>query len=91
MSKSRIVWSQQKRLIEHFSAGSTAHAAASLAGLNKTTASDYFLRLVRSIYEHSEEAGFLKREPKLMGVISVDRAKVSTAEKHQVELLHLAF
>lgn len=38
MRKSRLTWSKQRRLIELFVAGSTARTAASLVGVNKTTA-----------------------------------------------------
>jgi len=53
---------KQKRLIELFVAGSTARTAASLVGVNKTTASYYFLRLRQLIYEYSDEAGFFEGE-----------------------------
>ncbi len=39
MRKSRLSWSQQERLVEHFIAGATARTAAVLVGVNKTTAS----------------------------------------------------
>ena len=45
MRKSRLSWYKQERLIEHFVASSTARTAASLVGVNKTTASYYFQRL----------------------------------------------
>ena len=35
MRKSRLEWSLQRRLIEHFVSGSTARTAASLVGVNK--------------------------------------------------------
>ena len=60
MSKSRLVWSNQKRLIELFVAGSTASTAASLVEGNETPARDYFLRLRQLIYEHSDGAGFFE-------------------------------
>ena len=62
MRKSRLTWSKQRRLIELFVAGSTARTAASLVGVNKTTASYYFHRLRQLIHEHSEDAGFLEGE-----------------------------
>ena len=62
MRKSRLTWSKQRCLIELFVAGSTARTAASLVGVNKTTASYYFHRLRQLIHEHSEEAGFLEGE-----------------------------
>ena len=45
MRKSRLSWSIQQRLIEHFVSGSTARTAASLVGVNKSTAGFYFHRL----------------------------------------------
>ncbi|MEJ6553393.1 IS1595 family transposase, partial [Psychrobacter pacificensis] len=42
MRKSKLSWYKQSRLIELFVAGSTARTAASLVGVNKTTASYYF-------------------------------------------------
>lgn len=39
MRKSKLSWYKQSRLIELFVAGSTARTAASLVGVNKTTAS----------------------------------------------------
>ena len=39
MRKSKLSWYKQSRLIELFVAGSTARTAASLIGVNKTTAS----------------------------------------------------
>ena len=62
MRKSRLVWSKQKRLIELFVSGSTARTAASLVGVNKTTANDSFLRLRPLIDEHSDDAGFFAGE-----------------------------
>ena len=60
--KSRLVWRKQKRLIELFVAGSTVRTAASLVGENKTTVSEYFLRLRKLIDERSDEAGFFEGE-----------------------------
>jgi len=37
MRKSRLSWSIQRRLIEHFVSGSTARTVASLVGVNKST------------------------------------------------------
>ena len=54
MRKSRLSKYKQNRLIELFVAGTTARTAASLVGVNKTTASYYFQRLRQLIYEHSE-------------------------------------
>jgi len=40
--KSRLSWSKQLRLMEHFVAGTTARTAAELAGVNPKTAAFYF-------------------------------------------------
>ncbi len=45
MRKSRLSWYKQTRLIELFVAVSTARTAASLASINKTTATYNFHRL----------------------------------------------
>ena len=62
MRKSRLSWYKQTRLIELFVAVSTARTAASLASINKTTASYYFHRLRLLIYENSQEPGLLEGE-----------------------------
>ena len=54
MRKSRLSWSKQERLIEHFVAGATARTAAALVGVNKTTAAYYFHRLRQLIYDAEE-------------------------------------
>ncbi len=56
MRKSRLEWSVQKRLIEHFVSGSTARTAASLVGVNKSTAAFYFQRLREIISQESDDA-----------------------------------
>jgi len=48
MRKSRLSVYKQDRLIEHFVSGSTARTAASLVGVNKSTAA-YFYRRLREI------------------------------------------
>ena len=55
MRKSRLGWDKQERLIEHFVAGATARTAASLIGVNKSTAAYYFHRLRQLIFEAEEE------------------------------------
>jgi transposase len=45
MRKSRLSWSKQLRLIEHFVSGSTARCASRLVGVNKSTGAYYFHRL----------------------------------------------
>jgi transposase-like protein len=56
MRRSRLSWSLQQRLIEHFVSGSTARTAASLVGVNKSTAAFYFHRLREIIALESEDA-----------------------------------
>lgn len=56
MRKSRLSRGQQKRLIEHFVAGTTARTAAVLVGVNKNTAAYYFHRLRRLIYQGTEDS-----------------------------------
>lgn len=55
MRKNRLSKYKQSRLIELFVAGAIARAASPLVGVNKTTASYYFLRLHQLIYGHSED------------------------------------
>ena len=62
MKKSRLSKYKQNRLIELFVAGTTARTAASLVGVNKTTASYYFHRLRQLICEGTEEVGLLAGE-----------------------------
>ena len=62
MRKSKLSWYKQNRLIELFVAGSTARTAASLVGVNKTTASYYFHRLRLLIYENSQDPGLFEGE-----------------------------
>ena len=62
MRKSRLNAEQQKRLMEHFVAGTTARTAASLVGVNKSTASYYFQRLRRIIHLATEDASPLSGE-----------------------------
>lgn len=68
MRKSRLSWAQQRRLIEHFVAGTTARTAASLVGVNKNTATFYFHRLRQIIALHSEES------TQFFGEIEVDES-----------------
>jgi len=55
MRKSRLSGEKQKRLVEHFVAGTIARTAASLVGVNKSTAACYFHRLREVIYQASED------------------------------------
>jgi len=57
MRKSRLSWYKQERLIEHFVAGATARSAASLIGVNKTTAAFYFHRLRKIIAREESNEG----------------------------------
>jgi transposase len=68
MRKSRLSWLQQRRLIEHFVAGTTARTAASLMGVNKSTAAFYFHRLREVIVLETED-----RAP-LFGEIEADES-----------------
>jgi transposase len=68
MRKSRLAWLIQRRLIEHFVSGSTARTAASLVGVNKSTAAFYFHRLRQIIAMESEDAS------PLFGEIEVDES-----------------
>lgn len=56
MRKSRLSWSQQERLIEHFVAGATARTASVLVGVNKTRAAYYFHRLRQLICQATEDS-----------------------------------
>ena len=62
MRKSKLSWYKQSKLIELFVAGTTARTAASLVGVNKTTASFYFQRLRQLIYNKSEHHELLEGE-----------------------------
>ena len=62
MRKSRLSNYKQKRLIELFVAGTTARTAASLVGVNKTTASYYFHRLRQLIHDRDIDPGVFAGE-----------------------------
>ena len=51
MRKSRLSAAKQRKLREHFVAGTTARTAARLVGVNKTTAAYYYHRLRQLIYQ----------------------------------------
>ena len=55
MKRSKLSQEKQFKLIEHFSAGTTARTASVLVKVNKTTASYYFLRLRELIFEYEKE------------------------------------
>jgi transposase len=67
MRKSRLSVYKQDRLIEHFVSGSTARTAASLVGVNKSTAAYFYHRLREIIVLEIEQEsktpvfGLLKR------------------------------
>ena len=64
MRKSRLSYSKQLRLMEHFVAGSTARCAAELVGVNRKTGAYYYhrLRVIISIELEREAAEFLSGE-----------------------------
>ena len=68
MRKSRLSWSIQRRLIEHFVSGSTARTAACLVDVNKSAAAFYFQRLREIIALQSEDTS------PLFGEIEVDES-----------------
>lgn len=55
MRKSRLKEVTQRKLIEHFVAGTTARCASSLIGVNFKTACYYFQRLRELIFEEVEK------------------------------------
>ncbi len=67
MREGRLSGSIQRRLIEHFVSGPTARTAASLVGVNKSTAAFYFHRLREIIALESEEASPLFGEIEVGG------------------------
>ena len=70
LRQSRLSWRCQERLIEHFVSGSTARVAASLVGVNKSSAAYYFHRL-RMVIVHQLELEY--PEP-LFGEVEVDES-----------------
>ena len=56
MRKSRLSEAKQRKLREHFVAGTTARTAAELVGVNKTTAAYYYHRLREIIYHAIADA-----------------------------------
>lgn len=58
MRKSRLSKNKQRRLIEHFVAGTTARCAASLVGINKDSAAYYFQRLREIITLQIEQEAY---------------------------------
>lgn len=70
MRKSRLSFTVQDRLIEHFIAGATARCAASIIGINPKSAAYYFQRLRQIIFYHLE----LESEEYFDGSIEVDES-----------------
>ena len=70
MKRSKLSKDKQLKLIEHFVAGTIARTTSVLVGVNKTTASYYFLRLRELIFEY--EKG--KEEEVFNGEIEVDES-----------------
>jgi transposase len=68
MRKSRVSAEKQRRLVEHFVAGTTARTAAALVGVNKNTANYYFQRLRAIISQATAE------QTPLFGEIEVDES-----------------
>jgi transposase len=70
MKRSRISKEKQEKLLEHFVAGTTARCAASIVGVNKTTAAYYFHRLREIIHDKLEQEAKLH----FAGEIEVDES-----------------
>ena len=66
MKRSKLSKDKQLKLIEHL--GTTARTTSVLVGVNKTTASYYFLRLRELIFEYEKE----KEEEVFNGEIEAD-------------------
>ena len=75
--KSRLSFAQQERLLEHFVSGSTARCAASLVGVNKSTAAYYFHRLREIIAWQMEQDA----DDIFAGEIEVDESYFGGARK----------
>ena len=83
MRKSRLSWSKQERLIEHFVSGSTARCASCLVGVNKSTAAYYFHRLRALIAVHVEKDG----QDVFGGEIEVDESYLVARAKASVDVV----
>jgi len=66
--KSRLSWSKQLRLMEHFVAGATARTAAELVDVNPKTSAFYFHRLRQIIAQATED------DSPLGGEIEIDES-----------------
>ena len=79
MRRSRLSHYKQDRLIEHFVSGSTSLTAARLCGVNRKTASYFFLRLQEIIAFELEAEG----EAMFGGEIEVDESYFGDRRKGQ--------
>ena len=70
MKKSRLSQYKQRRLVEHFVAGTTARCAANLCGVNRKSAAYYFHRLREIIAYELEQA----EQEVFAGEIEVDES-----------------
>ncbi len=70
MRKSRLSQYKQRRLVEHFVAGTTARCAANLCGVNRKSAAYYFHRLREIIAYELEQA----EQEVFAGEIEVDES-----------------
>lgn len=70
MRKSRLSQYKQRRLVEHFIAGTTARCAANLCGVNRKSAAYYFHRLREIIAYELEQA----EQEVFSGEIEVDES-----------------
>ena len=79
MRKSRLSEVKQRKLWEHFVAGTTARTAARLVGVNKTTAAYYYHRLCEIIHQAIADA------TPFAGEIEVDESYLADGAKANVE------
>ena len=70
MKRSKLSEEKQFKLIEHFSAGTTARTASALIGINRKTAILYYHHLRELIFEYEKE----KEEEIFNGEIEVDES-----------------
>jgi transposase-like protein len=89
MRKSRLSVYKQDRLIEHFVSGSTARTAASLVGVNKSTAAYFYCRL-REIIGYTDMK-FLTVKLKSMKAILAASVRANVAVVRQGKSRYLAF
>ena len=77
MRKSRISKIKQRKLIEHFVAGTTARCAAALVGVHRNTAAYYFQRLRELIAHNTKQEASIA----FCGEIEVDESYFGGARK----------